>query len=252
MLVAGWTPLHLAALVSTPPLISFLLTRGASPHAVTNRGLTPLDLVSGMHDRAEVASLLEHATSVGCSRSSTPNPQLPEHSSLSVRRQAMLQRRRHILTKKFEKREEEARMKQIAVERERWLTERAKAVEVDAELLLPPPKKRADWRSNGSAIGCHGDEKDAEDDMGDESEAEDEGIGDPNVSVHPPCCFLEAHRNLARRSLRFHACLQHCSAAVHTRYPHHLVSTALLTLISEKSTRECALPLCSFRSPSVR
>jgi ankyrin repeat protein len=39
---AGWSPLHHAALLSTPPLISFLLTAGANPHAMTAKGLTPL------------------------------------------------------------------------------------------------------------------------------------------------------------------------------------------------------------------
>lgn len=34
--------MHLAALMSSPMLISFLLTAGADPHALCTRGLTPL------------------------------------------------------------------------------------------------------------------------------------------------------------------------------------------------------------------
>ncbi|KAJ9106751.1 hypothetical protein QFC19_003063 [Naganishia cerealis] len=56
---ASWTPLHLAALLSSPTLVSFLLTQGYSPYVATHRGLTPLDLISDMESRRDVAALLE-------------------------------------------------------------------------------------------------------------------------------------------------------------------------------------------------
>ncbi|THV07697.1 hypothetical protein K435DRAFT_825490 [Dendrothele bispora CBS 962.96] len=61
---AGWTPLHHAALLSPPTLISFLMTHGCSPFDVTRRNLTPLDIVTAhttMPGRADVALLLEAA-----------------------------------------------------------------------------------------------------------------------------------------------------------------------------------------------
>ncbi|KAF5375121.1 hypothetical protein D9758_000363 [Tetrapyrgos nigripes] len=61
---AGWTPLHHAALLSPPSLISFLMTHGCSPFDVTRRNLTALDIVTAhsiMPGRADVALLLEEA-----------------------------------------------------------------------------------------------------------------------------------------------------------------------------------------------
>ncbi|EIW64338.1 uncharacterized protein TRAVEDRAFT_68170 [Trametes versicolor FP-101664 SS1] len=61
---AGWTPLHYAALLSPPTLVSFLVTHGSSPLALTRRGLTPLDIVtahSTVPGREDVAFLLEEA-----------------------------------------------------------------------------------------------------------------------------------------------------------------------------------------------
>jgi hypothetical protein len=62
--VAGWTPLHHAALLSPPTLISHLMTHGCSPFAVTRRNLTPLDIVTAhsiLPGRDDVALLLEEA-----------------------------------------------------------------------------------------------------------------------------------------------------------------------------------------------
>ncbi|KAJ7630857.1 DIL domain-containing protein [Roridomyces roridus] len=61
---AGWTPLHHAALLGPPTLISHLMTHGCSPFAVTRRNLTPLDIVTAhsiMPGRDDVALLLEEA-----------------------------------------------------------------------------------------------------------------------------------------------------------------------------------------------
>ncbi|PPQ92673.1 hypothetical protein CVT25_013980 [Psilocybe cyanescens] len=61
---AGWTPLHYAAILSPPTLVSFLMTHGCSPFALTERKLTPLDIVtahSTLPGKEDVALLLEEA-----------------------------------------------------------------------------------------------------------------------------------------------------------------------------------------------
>ncbi|KAJ7071109.1 DIL domain-containing protein [Mycena amicta] len=61
---AGWTPLHHAALLSPPTLISYLMTHGCSVFALTRRNLTPLDIVTAhsvLPGREDVALLLEEA-----------------------------------------------------------------------------------------------------------------------------------------------------------------------------------------------
>ncbi|KAI0068436.1 hypothetical protein BV25DRAFT_1875981 [Artomyces pyxidatus] len=61
---AGWTPLHHAALLSPPTLVSHLMTHGCSPFSLTQRQLSPLDVVtahSTMPGRQDVALLLGEA-----------------------------------------------------------------------------------------------------------------------------------------------------------------------------------------------
>src|SRR6266576_2549545 len=61
---AGWTPLHHAALLAPPTLVSFLMTHGCSTFSVTRRKLTPLDIVTAhsiIPGRDDVALLLEEA-----------------------------------------------------------------------------------------------------------------------------------------------------------------------------------------------
>ncbi|WVQ83667.1 hypothetical protein IAT38_005810 [Cryptococcus sp. DSM 104549] len=136
----GWTPLHLAALISTPPLISFLLSHGASPQALTNRGLTPLDLVAGMPSRADVALFLEHATSHA--QSSTPMTATALIPHFPLIRQKMLERRRRYATRQLEILEGEGRRSRVEEERERWVRERVRAINVEPELVLPQVNKR--------------------------------------------------------------------------------------------------------------
>jgi hypothetical protein len=59
VLIASWTPLHLAALLSSPTLVSFLLTQGYSPYITTPKGLTPSDLIADMPSRRDITALLE-------------------------------------------------------------------------------------------------------------------------------------------------------------------------------------------------
>ncbi|KAI6047706.1 DIL domain-containing protein [Pisolithus marmoratus] len=61
---AGWTPLHHAALLAPPTLVSHLMTHGCSPFSVTHRQLTPLDIVTAhtvLPGREDIAILLEEA-----------------------------------------------------------------------------------------------------------------------------------------------------------------------------------------------
>lgn len=62
--LAGWTPLHYAAVLSPPTLVSHFLKSGSSPLIRTHRNLTALDLVTGhspIPGRETVALLLEEA-----------------------------------------------------------------------------------------------------------------------------------------------------------------------------------------------
>lgn len=95
----------------------------------------------------------------------------------------MLKRRRHIAATEAERVAEDEQKCQVAMEREKWLIERARAVEVDPELLLPPPRSRAGRQSADSGLGWMGDETDLEQEPEQYSQAEDEGIGDPHVGA---------------------------------------------------------------------
>lgn len=167
---AGWTPLHLAALLSTPPLISFLLSRGASPHALTNRGLTPLDLVVGMPDREDVALFLEHATANGQSSTATA-PILA--AALTPARQRMLERRRRYATRQLNRVEADEQRDRLEAEREAWLRESARIVDIDPDLLISPPRrKRSSRGSDDSGLGWMGYELDLEAERDGDSESE--------------------------------------------------------------------------------
>ena len=61
---AGWTPLHHAALLAPPTLISHLLTHGSSPLCQTERNMTALDLITAysvIPGREDVALFFEEA-----------------------------------------------------------------------------------------------------------------------------------------------------------------------------------------------
>ncbi|KAK8853419.1 hypothetical protein IAR55_004125 [Kwoniella newhampshirensis] len=189
----GWTPLHLAALLSTPPLISFMLGRGASPHALTNRGLTPLDLVVGMLYREDVALFLEHATSNGqssCTPISNHIPHFPPG------RQKMLDRRRRQASRQLEEMEANERRMRLESEREQWLRDSARFVDVDAELLISTSAAKRERAHSGdshdSGLGWMGYELDLEAERDEESESED-GEGDENERSPNMLVFSLSH-----------------------------------------------------------
>lgn len=62
--LAGWTPLHHAAVLAPPSLVSYLMTHGGSPFSVTRRQLTPLDIVTAhtlLPGREDIVLLLEES-----------------------------------------------------------------------------------------------------------------------------------------------------------------------------------------------
>ncbi|KAI0639675.1 DIL domain-containing protein [Trametes polyzona] len=92
---AGWTALHYAALLSPPTLVSYLITHGSSPLALTRRRLTPLDIVtahSTVPGREDVAFLLEEAMREG----GWKGGRMEEQRRSLEKRMRRLGKRRHV------------------------------------------------------------------------------------------------------------------------------------------------------------
>lgn len=165
--LGGWTPLHLAVLVSTPPLISFLLSHGASPHVLTNRGLTPLDLVADIPGREAITLFLEHAISV-------PHPSNPRTSTIFIpelppARQKMLKKRRRRARGHLEKMEEQERKEKIRIERAKWIVEKMRVVEVPPELVFGKEENTKQKQEGVGGSGWTGQDVE-EDDLNDEDD----------------------------------------------------------------------------------
>jgi hypothetical protein len=163
-LQANWTPLHIAAIISTPPLISFLLTRGASTSAVTDRGLTPFDLVAGMPNREEISLLLDNT---GGDDHPTKSPDHDE-TNIDTERTEALRKHRARATYRMEREKDKERKMRREEEREQWIREQSAITSVEAELLLPP-KRHHGRRSADSGLAWA-----TSDDEEDESASEDE------------------------------------------------------------------------------
>lgn len=116
-----------------------------------------------MADHADVASLLEHSTPEG-SVFSSPHLRLDE-------RQVMLNKRRGRVADRLARMERLERERGGREEREKWLVDRARVVDVDVGLLLPDRDKDA-WVLESMDL-----EEDEESSENGQSE-EDEGIGD--------------------------------------------------------------------------
>jgi len=198
-----------------------MLNRGASPHSLTNRGLTPLDLVSGIPDRADIAVFLEHSST------SALVPPVVDHSSLSARRQGMLAKRREREARRLKDMNDEESRWLVDQEKERWVRDLAGVVEVSPELLLESRSKRK--RSEGSSDSLSLDWRDDMDDTEEEAEEEDE-IGhvlgeDPGmlvfsinslpalldilISTYRPSCAPTDARTLPANALFLHARFAH-------------------------------------------
>lgn len=174
--LGGWTPLHLAVLVSTPPLISFLLSHGASPHVLTNRGLTPLDLVADIPGREAITLFLEHAISV-------PHPSNPRTSTIFIpklppARQKMLKKRRRRARGHLEKMEEQERKEKIRIERAKWIVEKMRVVEVPPELVFG---KEENTKQKQEGVG--GSEWTGQDVEEDDLNDEDDDVEEDEVRI---------------------------------------------------------------------
>ncbi|OWZ38264.1 DIL and ankyrin domain-containing protein [Cryptococcus neoformans c8] len=172
----GWTPLHLAVLVSTAPLISFLLSHGASPHVLTNRGLTPLDLVADIPGREAITLFLEHAISV-------PHPSNPRTSTIFIpklppARQKMLKKRRRWARGHLEKMEEQERKEKIRIERAKWIVEKMRVVEVPPELVFGKEENTKQKKEGVGGSGWTGQDVE-EDDLNDEDDDVEEDEMNP-------------------------------------------------------------------------
>lgn len=133
---SSWSPLHFAALLSTPPLISFLLNQGYSPSVTTAKGLTPVDIVSDMPHRAEAVTLLRHTMealkeehshsyTLGHGQNYSAS-QRPPDSDLNARRQALLERHRANKVAADEKLSEKQRRAEEASIKDAYVIERMK------------------------------------------------------------------------------------------------------------------------------
>jgi hypothetical protein len=169
--------LHIAAIISTPPLISFLLTRGASASAVTDRGLTPFDLVAGNPNREEITLLLENPEGDG--QTQTPD----EETNTNTERRESLRKHRARATYRMVRDKDKERKLRREEEREQWIREQSGITSVEAELLLPP-KRHLGRRSVDSGLAWV-----TSDDQDEESASEDEE--DLSNSVSRPVSFFE-------------------------------------------------------------
>lgn len=175
--LADWTPLHIAAIISTPPLISFLLTRGASTSAITDGGLTPFDLVAGMPNREEISLLLQNPEEDG--RTDSPH----EEADVNSERRESLRKHRARATYRMVRNKDKGRKMRREEEREQWIREQSGITSVEAELLLPP-KRHHGRRSVDSGLAWV-----TSDDEDGESASENEE--DLSNSVGQPFCPVE-------------------------------------------------------------
>jgi hypothetical protein len=128
-----------------------------------------------MHDRSDIATLLEQATSTGTS-SPTPAVLSEPTPSLSDRRKAMLERRREHVSRGNKRREEDEKGRMMSEERERWVRSMVQPVDVNPEFLFPR-WKGSSRRSSDSGLGWMGDEDEGDSDDDGEGDQEDEGLG---------------------------------------------------------------------------
>jgi hypothetical protein len=161
--LAGWTPLHLASIISTPPLISFLLTRGASTAAETDRGLKPFDLVADMPGHEEISLLLGNEDPDTTIQDNQRPTSIDSH-----RREALVKNRSRAALRMARSRQREQKAQREA-EREEWLREQSKVTAVEAELLLPP-KRTSNRRSMDSGLGWVSDEGEESDSVSDDED----------------------------------------------------------------------------------
>ena len=154
------------------------MTRGASTSAVTDRGLTPFDLVAGNPNREEISLLLENPEDNG----HTESLKSEEEDEITERHES-LRKHRARATYRMVRRKDKERKLGREEEREQWIREQSGITSVEAELLLPP-KRHHGRRSVDSGLAWV-----TSDDEDEESVSEDEE--DLSNSVRRPCSALE-------------------------------------------------------------
>ncbi|KAL1410856.1 putative ankyrin-repeat protein [Vanrija albida] len=173
----GWTPLHLAALLSSPHIVSALLNRGADPAAPTDAGLTPYDLIVEMEGRESLVLLLDPCPTPTPSHEGEVEEQRPRNAkAVSAERRALLERRRVRLATRAARADRKAGRARLAAERERWVRERAKLIGVDPNFIYPPdaaPKRKDE-------PGIMGEDEDEDEPM----DTDDEGDGPLGPAEH--------------------------------------------------------------------
>jgi hypothetical protein len=150
------------------------LTRGASTSAVTDRGLTPFDLVAGNPNREEITLLLENPGG---------DDQTNEETNTNTERRESLRKHRARATYRMVRDKNKERKSRREEEREQWIREQSGITSVEAELLLPP-KRHHGRRSVDSGLAWV-----TSDDEDEESASEDEE--DLSNSVSRPVSFFE-------------------------------------------------------------
>lgn len=165
---AGWTPLHLAAILSSPQTVSVLLNRGASINAVTDSGLSAFDLITDMEGRESLSMLLDP---MNHSAPPTPAPgsfalqQVQPANNLDPDRRRRLERRRARVATRGSREEARTNKIRIEAERERWVRERAKEIGVDATVLFPPLEEQKPRGQRGALDDDDDDDNDHDDEL---------------------------------------------------------------------------------------
>lgn len=172
-----WSPLHFAALLSTPPLISFVLNQGYPPSVTTARsGLTALDIISDMPHRQEAVTLLRHAEqALEDTRAEVDG----DTAAASSRRQSLLDRRRANKLAADERAVERARRDKRRAEQDAWMVKQMQAagMEDGIEYLLNGTRRR--WG------GPDGNDSSRESDS-DLTTDDDDDDDDDNAPSEPP------------------------------------------------------------------
>lgn len=170
--------------------------------------------------------LLEHAhgAEMDSPGPSSGQPCTPAPDAGTLRRRELLLRRRTRAQRRLERLERQEIQRALALEKEAWVRERARVLDVDSALLLPPRSVRKSGRVSGdSGLGWGGntlDEAESESEDSDESEEEPDTLAEPGydsllvwslpslpsflnvlISTYTPNCFPVDRRTLPANAL---------------------------------------------------
>jgi hypothetical protein len=141
------------------------LTRGASTSAVTDRGLTPFDLVAGNPNREEITLLLDNPEGDGPSNSSAN-----QEGDENTERHDSLRKHRARATYRMVRNKDKERKLRREEEREQWIREQSGITSVEAELVLPPKRHHGRRSVDSGLAWVTSDDEDEESASDDEEE----------------------------------------------------------------------------------